>query len=232
MKSFFFTQYTVYLPKWWFVTLLLVLSMIGTVTFIRNIAYYLAVTRPIYGDYLVVEGWQDESSLKQALDVFETKQYERLITTGGPDKSQLQPLYKTYAEQSAAFFLSQGLSADKLIVIAAPASAQDRTFLSAVMVRTWFENQQILHPDIDIFTQAVHARRTQTLYKKAFQFNTHIGIYASNPENYHLSTWWKTSDGAKSVITEVVGMLWVTCCFDAGKYGSHQEKWGIYGKDN
>jgi len=80
---------------------------------------------------------------------------------------------------------------------------------------------------MDIYTQGVHARRTYTLYKMAFRDIDKIGIYASQSESYDLKTWWKTSEGAKSVVTEVVGMLWVKCCFKPGEQGSHQEKWGL-----
>jgi len=194
----------------------------------RNIANYLAVTQPNHARYLVVEGWQDEYSLKQALELFQTSDYELLFTTGGPDLRQIDPMYKTYAEKSAAFFVSQGLAQQKLIIIPSPASAQDRTFLSAVFVRKWFEKHHISTPSIDIFSQGVHARRTQKLYKMAFQSNDDIGIYASKPVAYSLSAWWDKSAGAKSVITEIAGMLWITCCFEPGKYGSHQELWGDY----
>ena len=199
---------------------------------LRNLANYLAITQPEYGQYLVVEGWQDEHSLKQALTLFQDNQYELLITTGGPDTRHIVPKYKTYAEQSAAFLLKQGLDSKKLFVIATPASAQNRTFLSAVFVREWFESQNIDNASLDIVSNAVHARRTLTLYKMAFTSNTQIGIYASEPSGYSLSKWWETSDGAKSVLTEMAGIMWVTCCFNPGEAGSHQEKWGIYGHES
>jgi hypothetical protein len=63
----------------------------------------LTFTHATHGRYLVVEGWQDEHSLVQALAVFHNKQYDYLITTVGPDSRHTAPLYNTYAEQSAAF---------------------------------------------------------------------------------------------------------------------------------
>ena len=227
-KSLFFKQYNLYLPRWWLVILLLVLSMGFGLFVIKNVAFYLATTQPKNGEYLVVEGWQSEASLQQALAVFNNKKhrYQYLITTGGPDTSHIKPQYETYAEQSAAFLLSQGLDANKLIVIATPASAQDRTFLSAVMVRDWLNVHGNTYT-IDVFSQSVHAKRTHSLYKMAFHTVDNIGIYASVPADYDLSTWWQTSNGAKSVVTELAGMVWVTCCFNPGKYGTHQEKWGL-----
>lgn len=193
----------------------------------KNIALYLALNKPNNGRYLVVEGWQSEQSLLQALNTFREGAYQYLITTGGPDTRTINPRFKSYAEESAAFLSSQGIGSKKLVIVSAPASAQNRTFLSAVMVRNWFTLQNIRPVSIDVFTEGVHARRTRILYQKAFGSMAEIGIYASMSENYDLSSWWESSAGAKAVITEVTGMVWVTCCFDSGKQGSHQEKWGI-----
>ena len=226
MKTVFLKQHSLWLPKWWLVFSILVLMLILTSIFIRYLGYYLAETNPEYGPYLVVEGWQDEHSLKQALTVFQDNNYQYLMTTGGPNTRQVNPEYSSYAQQSAGFFIGNGLDSSKIIVIATPASAQDRTFLSAVMVRKWFEKQNITVTTIDVFSQGVHARRSRQLYEMAFQPSIKIGIYASISESYSLSKWWQTSDGAKSVIEEVIGIIWTACFFDAGKYGSHQEMWG------
>ncbi len=228
-ENVLFKQSVLWVPRWWLVLLLVIVSIVIGILVVKNIAHYLAVTEPKQGDYLIVEGWQSESSLQQALAVFNSDEnnYHYLITTGGPNTNQIKPQYKNYAEQSAAFLLSQGLDLKKLIVIATPASAQDRTFLSAVMVREWFQQQNSTPQSFDVFSQGVHARRTQTLYKKAFQQIQEIGIYASKPADYVLSSWWTTSVGAKSVITESIGLAWVACCFNPGSYGSQQEKWGV-----
>ena len=199
------------------------------VTFLgfKNIALYLALNKPHDSEYLVVEGWQSEQSLLQALMTFREENYRYLITTGGPDARTIEPRYSSFAEASAAFLLSRGINSDKVIIVSAPASAQNRTFLSAVMVRDWFIIHNSLPTSIDVFTEGVHARRTHVLYRKAFESMADIGIYASISENYDLKLWWKTSAGVKSVITEALGMFWVTCCFEPGEYGSHQEKWGL-----
>ncbi len=193
----------------------------------KNCALYLASNEPTHSKYLIVEGWQSEQSLLQALNTFREGGYTLLITTGGPDNRTINPKYKSFAEESATFLLAQGIGRQKIVSVPAPASAQNRTFLSAVMVREWFNSQKLLPASINVFTEGVHARRTRALYQLAFGDSVEIGIYASSPENYNLKTWWQSSSGAKSVITEVVGMIWVTCCFNPGEQGSHLEKWGI-----
>jgi hypothetical protein len=222
-----FKQRVIWLPKAWVLVVMLLFFIAITLFCFKNIALYLALNKPNHSQYLVVEGWQSEQSLLQALNTFREGAYQYLITTGGPDTRTVSPRYKSFAEESAAFLLSRGIDAKKLIIVSAPASAQNRTFLSAVMVRDWFVLHNVLPVSIDVFTEGVHARRTRILYQKAFGTMANIGIYASEPESYDLQAWWDTSTGAKSVITEVVGMLWVTCFFNPGEQGSHQEKWGL-----
>ncbi len=234
LKARFFKQHTLWLPRWWVVVLVLAVLLLLAYGAVRHAASFLAVTKPVNGKYLIVEGWQDEYSLQQALQTFYQQNYALLITTGGPDTRQRHPEYATYAEQSAAFFLERGVARDKIAIVPAPASAQNRTYLSAVMVRKWFAKAQITPVSFDIFTAGVHARRTWTLYQMAFGPEVKIGVYALQPRDFDLSAWWQRSAGAKSVITEWVGLMWVACCFHPGKRGSYQEMWGVsfQGKQN
>jgi hypothetical protein len=223
----FFKQRVIWLPKVWLIIVMLLIVVTMMFFVFKNSALYLASNEPTHSQYLVVEGWQSEQSLLQALKTFREGNYQYLITTGGPDNRIINPKYKSFAEESATFLLAQGIAPQKIFSVSAPASAQNRTFLSAVMVREWFDLQNKMLDSLDVFTEGVHARRTRVLYQLAFGDKVEIGVYASSPENYNLDTWWQTSSGAKSVITEVVGMIWVTCCFNPGEQGSHQEKWGI-----
>jgi hypothetical protein len=191
---------------------------------LRNLAIFLAYSDPVKGDILIVEGWLGESTLLKAFNKFKEGDYQYLITTGGPVKGKINPDYSSYAEKAGAFLVSKYLDKSKLIVIPTPATALNRTFLSAVMVREWFRENEYTVSSFDLFTGDVHARRTHILYKLAFQPDIKIGIIAAAPHGFHLHSWWKTSYGAKSVFTEVAGLVWVTCCFDPGEYESHQEK--------
>ena len=67
------------------------------------------------------------------------------------------------------------------------------------MVRDWFVDNSIKANRLDIISQGVHARRTRLLYELALPASS-IGVYASEPEGYQLSSWWKTSQGSKAVL--------------------------------
>jgi hypothetical protein len=227
-KLLFFKRHSILLPRWWVALLLFLMSSLLVLLCVKNLAFYLATTAPKKGDYLVVEGWVNNASLEQALKVFRknSNKYQYIIVTGGPDSRDNSEYSKTYAELSAKYLLSKGVSKHKIIIVSTPASAQARTFLSAVMVRDWFLEEMISDPVIDVFTESVHARRTLFLYNLAFRQSSVIGVYASKPSSFSLSTWWESSDGVKSVVTELLGLIWATCIFEPGEYRSHQEKWG------
>jgi hypothetical protein len=232
VSSMFFKRYTLWLPKAWFLLILLLTFGLILILGFRGVGLFLAQTSPKYAEYLVVEGWQGEQSLQQALLIFNepTNNYKYLITTGGPNTQWGQKVWSNYADKSAHYFVSHGLAAAKVVSIPTPASAQNRTYLSAVMVRDWFADKSIKVNKLDVFSQGAHARRTRLLYELALP-DSNIGVYASEPEGYQLSSWWKTSQGSKAVLTEWIGFIWTICFFEPGAVGSHQEKWGSTSND-
>jgi len=222
-----FRKRPIWFPTLWGSLLILLLLILGSLYFLKQLAVILAPNQPAADrTYLVVEGWQDENSLLSALAMFHAEEYQYMITTGGPNDRFVNPAHASYAEQAGDFMLTQGLSAEQLIVIPAPESAQERTYLSAVMVRDWFTLHGVTLTELNVHTSHVHARRTRSLYQQAFP-DVNVGIYAAAPHNFELKQWWKSSDGAKSVITELIGNFWVACCFQPGEPGSHYEKWAV-----
>jgi hypothetical protein len=115
-----------------------------------------------------------------------------------------------------------------MIVIApSPASAQDRTFLSAVMVREKLKELKIHPKAINVITADVHARRTELAYRYAFRDESmDVGVIALEPLNYAYLHWWETSEGAKSVLTELLGWAWMKLYFEPEKLNEREEIWG------
>jgi hypothetical protein len=118
----------------------LLVACVGTAMALAHGAYtFLAVEQPLTrADTLVVEGWLGDHELDQAISAFRRGHYDRIVTTGGPlDWWGEQPPWKTFAERAADYLKHHGLDDVAIVVVPAPASAQERTFLSAVMVRDW-----------------------------------------------------------------------------------------------
>ena len=50
-----------------------------------------------------------------------------------------------------------------------------------------------------------------------------LGVVGSiTPQLYAPESWWKTSAGAKDVLTEAIAWAWVTCFFDPPPQGLRQ----------
>lgn len=223
-----FKRHQLWLPTLWGTIIILLFISTLTLFVFRNIAFFLAQEHPIKGQYLVVEGWISEPALLSAFKQYKLDGYQKLITTGGPITHQINPEHLNYAAKASAFFLSQGLPSSELVTIPTPESAQDRTYLSAVMVRDWFVELGDSHITFDLYSSDVHARRSFQLYNKAFSSKATIGVFSAAPTDFTLKHWWKTSAGAKTILAETAGLIWINCCFSPGAYGSHQEKWGDY----
>ena len=134
--------------------------------------------------------------------------------------------FESFAHSARDYLLRRGLPADSVIAVPAPASAQDRSFLSCVMVREWAKQDGFAVEALDVFSAGVHGRRSWLLYRKAFGPGVRIGILAARPSEYDPEHWWRTSAGTKSVLSETISWIWTELFFHPGAVGSHEEKWG------
>jgi hypothetical protein len=187
---------------------------------------FLAAQAPVGRGLLVVEGWVGPEAIAEAARVFRAGGYEAVVATGAPIES-LWPgiVFESQAEVAADALRREGIPPERIFTVPSPASAQDRTFLSAVMVREFAAARGRPVDALDVFSQGPHARRSWRLYRLAFGPGVEIGVRAAPPPSYPPERWWRTTAGARSVLGEALGLAWVTCCFDPGPPGSRSEKW-------
>lgn len=187
---------------------------------------FLAPNVPAQARILVVEGWIETEGLDQAVAAYRAGKYERVLTAGGPIASWADRIgFTNYAELAADYLASQGIPPSQLTAVPAPASAQERTFLSAVEVRDRLAAEGQRVEAIDVFTLGCHARRTWLLYRMAFGSGVRVGILAGTPRQFGPGDWWRSSVGAKSVLQEYVGLVWTELFFWPGEPGSTSERW-------
>jgi hypothetical protein len=176
------------------------------------------VNAPISGGVLVVEGWLPDRALEVAVAEFKRNRYEKLFVTGGPLEWGA-PLseYKTYAELGAATLIKLGLSTNSVQAVPAPLVHQDRTYTSAVFLRTWFRENNLAPTQLHLMTVGTHARRSRLLYEKAFGKEVHIGITAIPDEEYDSQHWWRSSQGVRVVISEAIAYGYARFFFNPPK---------------
>lgn len=214
----------IWLPTIWgwllLLSSLLVLCMFGA----RIIYTFLAPNEPIGAHMLIVEGWLAPKELDQAIQAFKAGNYSRIVTTGGPTEWP-ETRYGNYAVMAADYIAQHGVPRDAIVVVPAPPSAQERTFLSAVMLRESAHRLGITLDAIDLYSSGAHARRSRLLFQMALGPKVPVGVIAAKPDGYDPKAWWLTSKGVESMVFQSIGLVWVKCCFWPASPGTSQEFW-------
>jgi uncharacterized SAM-binding protein YcdF (DUF218 family) len=221
-----FRRRQVYVPTLWGWLALLLVCGAGGLIALRAVYPFLAVTRPVSARLLVVEGWMPMDQLDQALQVWRAGGYEHVVTTGGPI-TEFGPQPGSYAERARGYLVSHGVPAEAVTAVSAPASAQDRSFLNAVMLREWLARSELHADALNVVSSGVHCRRSWLVYRLALGPQVQVGIIAVHPLAYDPRAWWRSSQGAKDVLDEAISWTWTELFFHPGPPGSQAEKWGV-----
>jgi hypothetical protein len=203
----------IWLPTLWGWLVFLVMAAALAVAAARNLHGYLAASKPVGGRVLIVEGWMGPEELEETAEIFRSRGYERVITTGGPIV-RWPPAAgpRTFADQAAWYLKERGVPENVITPVAARAVSADRTYLSALTVRDWAKASATRLESFDVISDGPHARRSWLLYQRVFP-EAKVGIIATRSYDYDARKWWRSSLGAKDVIDQTVGLIWVRCCF-------------------
>jgi hypothetical protein len=188
--------------------ILLAVCTVGlAVVLVRQSCTFLSYHRPIQADTLIIEGWVPDYVLQQGLIKLKSGDCGLILTTGGP-LSRGAPLseYKTYAELSAASLKALGADPDQIMALPAPYSPRNRTRVSALEVQKWLTR----HPEIkalNLMTLGPHARRSYWEFKRALPQTVKLGAICIPNEDFDSDSWWTSSAGIKTVVTEGLACL-------------------------
>ncbi len=193
---------------------LLAVCTAGVLFAARQIHPFLAITEPLGGDVLVVEGWMPDVALQEALGWFEQHPYRLLVTTGGPlEKGSYLSAYSTTAELAAATLRRLGADPDRIVAVPAPAVRADRTFESALALGRWLSGSGLAAGSLDVVSLGAHARRTRLLFQKALGDRVRVGVIAAANPGYDEEHWWAWSGGVRAVVGETTAYLYARFLF-------------------
>jgi hypothetical protein len=200
-------------PTWQGWTVLVIAGVLLLEVMIRSAYPFLAVTKPIHGGLLVVEGWQSDSGMQAAVADFKKNSYEKLYVTGGPlTTGGYLSQYENFAQLGAITLAKLGLS-NEVQAVPAPLVRQDRTYASAVALRQWLRQHGLQPTRINVISTGPHARRTRMLFEKAMGPRVQIGIVAEQAEDYDPARWWTSSMGFRTVTGEIIAYLYARLLF-------------------
>lgn len=179
--------------------------------FVRlRIHSFLAVFAPIKADALVVEGWLRDDAVKEAIAEFERGGYKILLVTGASiEKGYYLSQYKSFAELTTATLVTLGFDKDKLVAVPAPKVKRNRTVASAVALREWLLTSELPIKSINLYSYDVHTRRSWLIFKKVLEPEVQVGAIAYPSSEYDFQSWWKMSQGVRSVVSETIAYLYV-----------------------
>jgi hypothetical protein len=175
---------------------------------------FLAPTKSVGGDILVVEGWFPDYVLKKVKDRFEKGPYKLLVTVG-QKYAVGHPLeqYKSAAEAAASRLHAEGVPLDKIISIPITIfPIKDRTYHKALVAKKRLHKMGFTNESIDVVSLGVHARRSWILFEQAFS-SVDVGVIAIKPKGYDPSRWWLFSLGVRNVISESIAYLYARFIF-------------------
>ena len=176
---------------------------------------FLAPTKSVKGDVLVVEGWLPDYALLEVKERFEKEGYRLLVTTGGRIGTGYHlSQYKTWASLTAARLKILGIPPEKIIsTLQSVINKKDRTYYSVLALNERFKKDNLLVKSMDVVSLGVHARRTWVLYKKVFA-SASVGIIAIESKGYDPLKWWLYSAGVRGVISEMIAYLYARLIFN------------------
>lgn len=194
---------------------LLIISIAGLIFgFVSGIHPFLAIDKPIDSKILVVEGWLPDYALEQAVNEFDENNYHLLITTGGPLlKGYHLSHYKTEAEIGAAIIKKFGFDEEKIIAVPAPYIIKDRTYTPACALKKWISNSNQNIKAINLLSLGAHSRRSWILFQKALGDSIAVGIISTENLSYNPEHWWKSSDGVRTVLSEMIAYIYARFFF-------------------
>lgn len=209
MKPIFFKRKWVYRPTilGWSLIALLVLFL-GWLL-LTNTYSFLAKNVKANASMLVVEGWIPDHALRNAIEFYDTHQYEYMIVTGVPiTQWTFSSPFSNMAEASVES-MKRLFFRDTIYTATIPNTVlRDRTYSTAVALQMEMEQWQLPYDEFDIYTMGAHARRTHLMYKKVFGRNQPIGLIADTDPSFEPERWYRTSRGFRIVFSELISYFY------------------------
>ena len=168
---------------------------------------FFAISKPLHGDIMVVEGWLRAEELRSALQIYRSGKYAQIVVTGG------HFAYNTATTLASEWQIDPDLV--KVVVRDMPNGKfeRDRTFNSALGLRHWLIETTQKEKKVDIVTRGHHARRSFILFKIALDGVAKVGVIAVPPYNYDPDYWYDSSAGFRAVIGEIIAYIYVKFIF-------------------
>lgn len=195
--------------------ILLFISLAAIPTFaVTNVHRFLAENHPVRADILVVEGWLPDYALEKAVSEFNQHSYRLLVVTGGPlRRGFFLSKWRTNAELAATTLKRLGLNEEFIVAVPTRSVKKDRTYASAMALKKWLLSSNLSVTSLNIYSLGLHARRSRLIFEKALGDKIAVGVISSNSVDYDPQSWWRSSNGVRAVLDEVIAYCYARLFF-------------------
>jgi uncharacterized SAM-binding protein YcdF (DUF218 family) len=192
-----------------------VFALLAATLWLLNVQPFLAPTKRLDTNILVVEGWINPHAISVAVAEFQAGHYLKIFTTGGPvvGDGGYSNDFNTSASVGAELLEKAGIPANLVQMVPSHISGRDRTYSSALALREYFQTNGVAVKSFNVLTEDVHARRTRLLFQAAFGSEAAVGIIAAPSPEYDARRWWRYSEGVREVLGESIAYLYAKFFF-------------------
>ena len=145
--------------------------------------------------------------LSQAAASFDAGRYDRILILRAADENERYVESSAACNDPAEILASYGVSKPRIGMLLYPKTERDRTYHAAIAARDWLIRHST-EKSFDVVTAGPHARRSRMMFKKAFGKDFEVGIIALNDPAYDPKHWWRTSEGVRDVVGEVIAYIY------------------------
>jgi hypothetical protein len=117
------------------------------------------------------------------------------------------------AEYSYVRFLEMGFDSTKIDCLPTGRVMSNRTYTSAIVLRDWIKTSNKPYNKIDVLSIGCHSARSRYLFQLAMNDLADVGVISIPNPSYDNIRWWRTSQGARIVISEFIGFIYVRFFF-------------------
>lgn len=178
--------------------------------FLLGINDFLAISLPVDGNILVVEGWiYDSSAMREAMQEFNHGRYKWLVTVGAPiDGNNGATDQKSSAELAARRLRELGVNENLIIVLPVPSVKFHQTYSSAVTLRNWLIRSKTETTGLNVFTLGTHSRKSLVLFRRALGPGIRVGVIAGTEDTFDAGRWWLSARGIYVIGRKTLGYLY------------------------
>lgn len=214
MKFTITKEYTGRKLTWLGRLLVLIVIVAAFIGLMANLYPFLAPDKPPHKGLMVIEGWIHDFALDEAVRMYKSGNYSKIICTGVPiETGSYIQAFKSYPEMTTARLVEMGIDPADIITAISEETNKDRTYVAATALRQYIMAYNIGETNVHLITTGPHGRRSCLLFQKALGDDYHVGVTCLDDFGYEPDRWYAYSEGVRKVLGEFIAYTYAKFFF-------------------